>query len=153
MSVFCICASSPLSVRMHEIRAKLTNKAYLLGIGIQFTGYYIEPFLDQFDRTMLVNIADDFNFENCEHLLCRDGCSIDGEYQVESLFCRMHKVQSLLSEFCGYVRVLHLFIGESGIGFESFKHMQCRIQDFPSQIVSAYNQVDDVPNLHVTIYL
>lgn len=120
-------------------------------IGIQFSDFYIEPFIANYYQhvSLLVwNFSDNASTINCEHLLCPDWCNSDSSRC--SLESRLNMILTALSSVSAYGK-LEVWMGTSGDELCDIESIQCMLHSFVPLLINAYHNDLDIPSIHVSI--
>ena len=134
---------------------RIERIAYELGLGVFWNNRYIEPFEIEFtkynDGRINFSIADNCEFNNCEHLLFPWWFD---NYNKQTFKSNMLKLSHML-EFCLKVSsYVDIFIGTSGDSLDDFKHRNITLQNFVDQITNDYliNPSYCPPSVRYTVF-
>lgn len=93
---------------------------------------YVEPFFSEFQlsKYFVLSVADNKNYDNCEMLLVPDNCYINGKKSNCLFDDRMSNLKNVLGTLFAFTREIHLFIGDSGVLFDEFMHLNITLDEF-----------------------
>ena len=136
------------------LKNELEVLARSLSIGVQFDGFFQEPFIESYEfhkGIFAFNIADNFSYLNCEHLLRADWCNAEEESEWGTLRERLNKINAMLRCAYEYGSQAELFIGESGDELDDFQQIYTSLDDMRDDIVAAYREAKMEPCVHLLI--
>lgn len=136
------------------LKNELEVLARSLSIGVQFDGFFQEPFIESYEfhkGIFAFNIADNFSYLNCEHLLRADWCNVEEESEWGTLRERLNKINAMLRCAYEYGSQAELFIGESGDELDDFQQIYTSLDDMRDDIVAAYREAKMEPCVHLLI--
>lgn len=118
------------------------------GYGVFFNGIYEEPFFEAFGNNDFVfSLADDYDYNNCEMLMLRDGDFYNGSCTTQSFSSKMYFIKNLFLMLKGFGYPTELFIGQSGESLEDYTQSIINLDDF----VSYMETTDDFKSYHLVI--
>lgn len=136
------------------LKNELEVLARSLSIGVQFDGFFQEPFIESYEfhkGIFAFNIADNFSYLNCEHLLRADWFNVEEESEWGTLRERLNKINAMLRCAYEYGSQAELFIGESGDELDDFQQIYTSLDDMRDDIVAAYREAKMEPCVHLLI--
>ena len=156
MSLICIgiVHGVPAGKATELLKNELEVLARSLSIGVQFDGFFQEPFIESYEfhkGIFAFNIADNFSYLNCEHLLRADWCNAEEESEWGTLRERLNKINAMLRCAYEYGSQAELFIGESGDELDDFQQIYTSLDDMRDDIVAAYREAKMEPCVHLLI--
>ena len=132
MSKICLFVLPKAKGRYYEIVSQI--EPFLRKNGVfPFWGItYQEPIFKKIDvnDSIILSIADDGLYNNCDYFLLPDNCSINGCENEIPFFKRMRIIQNVLQELSKYCSNIELFIADSGCGYDEYEECQLDILDF-----------------------
>ena len=132
MSKICLCVLHGARDQNYEIASQIKPLLNKYSISLFWDIAYHEPIIDvtDSDNTIIFSIADDSIYDNCEHLLLPDECSVNGFVSPTPFGERMKSIQDLLQEMSRYCNSIELFVGDSGCRYDEYEKIEISISDF-----------------------
>lgn len=132
MSKICLFVLPKAREQYYEIVSQIEPLLHKNGI-FPFWGItYQEPIFEKIDvnDSIILSVADDSLYNNCDYLLLPDNCSINGRKNEIPFFNRMRIIQNVLQELSKHCSCIELFIADSGCGYDEYEEYQLNIRDF-----------------------
>lgn len=132
MSKICLFVLQRAKEQNYEIVSKIELFLRKHSLFLFWDTTYQEPFFDSIDRndSIILSIADDSLYDNCDYLLLPDNCSINGLENPTPFLKRMKIIQDVIQEMSKYCSSMELFIADSGCGYDEYEECQINIRDF-----------------------
>ncbi len=137
MSLFCLCVVEDIKetdeIVLYTQQIEVLARCYK--IGVKFCVDWSEPIISHIKKgSLIINILDSPESDNCELFLLPDGWSINGQTNMVSFIERMKFLQDISTVFNNRNYPIDLYLGESGTNFDEFLTISLNSKSLPEYL-------------------
>ena len=112
MSSSCCLMAFGLHIDKAELKNVIRQEVETRRWGVFFDSCYLFPNVSK--NTLIIDFADDFEWNNCERLVSPDNDWVNGEPNPVSFLERMQELETVMKKVAGYCDRMELYIGDGG---------------------------------------